>query len=175
MFNGLCWLQLPIAKKKLNALQAGEIAKAGVVAARGPVRDAITVFDENGLLLDAPAELWEALLARDWRRLFIELRPLWTQARLLIFGHALLEKLARPRKNMTAHVWRSPCPGGSMDTIDRWLGSELTAQRLASKLFVPLPVLGIPGWCAENADPRFYADPGVFRPRRSAATKAATL
>ena len=64
-FNGLCWIGLPRTKRALNALQAAEIAhKGGVAGPRGPVRDAITVFDENGLLLDAPQPLWDALLAR---------------------------------------------------------------------------------------------------------------
>jgi Protein of unknown function (DUF3025) len=169
-FNGLCWIRLPVSKKRLNALQAGEIAKAGVGAARGPVRDAITVFDENGLLLDAPAELWQALRARDWQRLFVELRPLWAQVRILIFGHALLEKLAQPRKSMTAHVWPSPCPGGAMDSVDCWLCRELIAERLAAKSFLPLPVLGIPGWWPGNQNFCFYDDSQVFRlasPRRS--------
>jgi len=163
-FNGLCWLQLPLAKRKLNELQAGEIARAGVGGVRGPVRDAITVFDENGALLDAPTELWEALLARDWQRLFIDLRSLWAQARLIVFGHALLEKLVQPRKNITAHVWRVQCPAGAMAEVDRWLAGQLTAERLAAKPFTPLPVLGIPGWAPENENLSFYDDSMVFRP-----------
>ncbi|HMA06553.1 MAG TPA: DUF3025 domain-containing protein, partial [Ramlibacter sp.] len=104
-FNGLCWLRLPRSKQRLNALQAGQIVGAGVGAERGPLRDAITVFDENGALLQAPPALWDALLARDWRRLFVDLRPLWRQARVVVSGHALLEKLVTPRKEITAHVW----------------------------------------------------------------------
>jgi len=61
-FNGLAWLRFPRAKSKLNALQAQAIARDGVGARRGPVRDAITVFDENGALLAAPPLLC-ALLA----------------------------------------------------------------------------------------------------------------
>ena len=104
-FNGLCWISFPQTKKKLNQLQAAEIAKAGVQALRGPVRDALTVFDENAAFLMAPQPLWDALLARDWKTLFITLRPLWKEAQLVLFGHALLEKLAYPRKAITAHVY----------------------------------------------------------------------
>jgi len=57
--------------------------------------------------LQAPDALWEALVAKDWWRLFGTLRPLWQQAQLLLFGHALLEKLVSPRKPITAHVYRS--------------------------------------------------------------------
>ena len=44
-FNGLCWLGLPATKRRLNELQAAQIGQAGVGAVRGPVRDAITIFD----------------------------------------------------------------------------------------------------------------------------------
>jgi hypothetical protein len=37
-------------------------------------------------------------------RLFVTQRELWAEARLLLFGHALLEKLVTPRKPITAHV-----------------------------------------------------------------------
>lgn len=50
-FNGLVWQAYPLAKQALNRLQAEAIARDGVGARRGPVRDAITVFDENGALL----------------------------------------------------------------------------------------------------------------------------
>jgi hypothetical protein len=165
-FNGLCWLHFPQAKRRLNQLQAMQIAAYGVGAVRGPVRDAITVFDENGALLDAPAPVWEALAARQWQRLFIELRPLWAQARLVIFGHALLEKLAAPRKDMTAHVWHAGAPLGSRQEADAWLAANLSEDRLASKPFVPLPVLGVPGWWAANEAASFYDDAAVFRPAR---------
>ena len=151
-FNGLAWLKFPQEKSALNGLQAEEIERRGIAAARGPVRDAITVFDENGAFLDAPAPLWEALLARDWRRLFVDLRPLWNEAGVTIFGHAMLEKLLSPRKDLTAHVWAGP--------------REFTAGRLAAKPFTPLPLMGIPGWHAGNETFSFYDDPLVFRPRK---------
>jgi hypothetical protein len=163
-FNGLCWLALPRSKQQLNALQAREIAQAGVGHVRGPVRDAITLFDENGALLDAPEPLWHALRARDWPRLFITLRPLWAQARVVVLGHALLEKLSQPRKALTAHVWVSQCRLVSPADADEWLAGELTPERLAGKPFTPLPVLGIPGWCQGNENNSFYDDPRVFRP-----------
>jgi hypothetical protein len=44
-FNGLAWLHFPQAKRRLNELQAGEIDKRGIGAHRGPLRDALTLFD----------------------------------------------------------------------------------------------------------------------------------
>ena len=171
-FNGLCWLRLPLAKRQLNRLQAAEIERLGITGRRGAVRDAITVFDENGALLQAPPALWQALLARDWRRLFVDLRPLWREARLLVFGHALLEKLAAPRKDLTAHVWRVPVTLEPRATLDAALAAAFSAAALAGKPFTPLPVLGIPGWCPGNENFSFYDDSLVFRPHRTPATTA---
>lgn len=165
-FNGICWLSLPRTKQRLNELQAAEIAAAGVGSVRGPVRDAITVFDENGAVLQAPPPLWEALLGRQWRRLFVDLRPLWAQARLLVVGHALLEKLVSARKDLTAHVWRAQAAMDSIAACDAWLAAQLTREALAAKPFTPLPVLGVPGWWAPNENFSFYDDSLVFRARR---------
>ena len=164
LFNGLCWLQFPHTKRRLNALQAAQIAVGGVLPTRGPVRDALTVFDENAALLMAPQPIWDALLARQWQRLFVELRPLWREAQLVLFGHALLEKLANPRKSITAHVYLGmPESPGS---LDRWVASDLCAAKLAGKPFAPLQVLGVPGWWADNENFSFYDDSDIFRPAK---------
>ena len=166
-FNGLAWLRFPRAKSALNALQAQAIARDGIGARRGPVRDAITVFDENGALLAAPPPLWEALVAREWRRLFVELRPLWREARLVVFGHALLEQLLQPRKGLPAHVWRGDAALDPGADTDAWLAARCTADALAAKPFTPLPVLGVPGWWSGNENFSFYDDSLVFRPRKT--------
>ena len=158
LFNALVWLVQPALKAQLNRLHAAEVARSGVGATRGLLRDALTVFDENGALLHAPAPLAQALRRRDWAALFGALRPLWSQARPQLVGHALLEKLLQPRKAITAHVWILD-PGD-----DGALPAEFTAQRFASKPFVALPVLGVPGWWPANEVPGFYDDPQVFRP-----------
>ena len=165
-FNGLCWMRLPQTKRKLNQLQAHEIAVAGVTPLRGPVRDALTLFDENAALLAAPQQLWDALVAKNWNALFIGLRPLWSQATLVLFGHALLEKLVYPRKPITAHVYRAQAAINSIAEMDAWLAADLSADKLATKPFAPLPVLGVPGWWPENENFSFYDDSVVFRPRR---------
>jgi hypothetical protein len=152
-FNGLVWLRWGSLKAALNARQAAEIARDGVGGSRGAVRDAITLFDESGALLQAPAGLVAALRARDWHRLFIGQRPLWRQARLWLVGHALLEKLTRPRKPITAHVLLADAQGMPLAPV--------------AKPFLPLPVLGVPGWWPANEDPAFYADAAVFRPAQA--------
>ncbi len=169
-FNGLCWMRFPATKRRLNQLQAAEIAQAGGVGQlRGPVRDALTLFDENAALLQAPDAVWQALLQRDWRRLFVDLRPLWAQVRLVLVGHALMEKLVSPYKSITAHVYRSEVPmalGADLAAWDVWLAEDLAPAVLATKPFTPLPVLGVPGWWDANQDPAFYDDTSVFRALR---------
>ena len=167
-FNGLCWLHFPHTKLRLNQLQAVQIAHRGVAAVRGPVRDALTVFDENAALLHAPDILWEALVRKDWQALFGPLRPVWKEARLHLFGHALLEKLVYPRTAITAHVYRIHAPATAPSDWDTWLAAHLQADALASKPFAHLPVLGVPGWWPANAYPGFYANVSVFRPPRTA-------
>ncbi len=174
-FNGLCWHLLPHTKRRLNQLQAQTIANDGVQATRGPLRDALTLFDESGAVLRAPDPLWAALRAHDWQALFVTHRALWQQAHLLIVGHALLEKLVYARKQHVAHVLLAQAAIDSIASTDAWLARELTPQWLGTKPFTPLPVLGVPGWCAENENPVFYDDKQVFRPERVRVRPAASL
>lgn len=182
VFNGLVWLRFPQSKAALNRLHADAIAAQGLGAVRGPVRDAITVFDENGALFLAPlavsAVLWPLLLSRDWHSLFITHRALWAQAQVVLFGHALMEQMVRPRKPLTAHVWVLPFELASdagadpIPALDAALAADLSAVRLKAKPFTPLPVLGIPGWWPDNELPAFYADTSVFRPSRPSVSAA---
>lgn len=154
LFNGLVWLHWPALKQALNQAHASALAQGGALR-RGAQRDALTLFDENALLLAAPGPLAQALAARDWLRLFGPLRPLWAQARAWAFGHALLEKLVQPYKAITAHAWLLP-EGATPAT---W-----ALPAALPRTWHPLPVLGIPGWWPANEAPGFYADPQVFRP-----------
>ncbi len=167
-FNGLCWHRFPLAKRRLNQLQAAEIEAQGVRATRGPVRDALTLFDENVVLMHAPDAVWQALQARDWLRLFVDLREQWQQVHLVLFGHALVEKLVTPYKSITGHVYRIDSQVNPHDeaALDAWLVQDLLPAKLATKPYEPLPVLGIPGWCAANAERAYYEDTTVFRPKR---------
>jgi len=154
-FNGLVWLLQPRLKRRLNALHAAAITEQGVGECRGPLRDALTLFDENGAWLQAPHGLQAALRSRDWQALFIDQAPAWSHAALIVFGHALLEKLATaPRKAHTAHVWLGdPTTAGAAD----W----------RRKPWHPLPLAGIPGWWPAPQDAVFYADTTVFRPPKA--------
>lgn len=112
----------------------------------------------------AEARLVEALRQRDWRAAFVTHRAAWADARLVCFGHALLEKLVRPWPGITAHVWVVP------EEVDapEWLARRFDVDRLLPKADLPLPVSGVPGWWAANEDATFYDDASVFRPLRRA-------
>jgi len=178
LFNGLAWFAFPQAKARLNAMQARALKKASADEGRGPLRDAVTIFDENGLVLACSSdELAQALRRFDWRTLFVERRTATLmQTEPWAIGHGLLEKLVRPYKAITAHALIVPVddsyfrasPQQRRTTIDRlvadWLDNWpfFTARDLC-----PLPVLGLPGWWPDNTSPGFYDDTEVFRPGRT--------
>src|SRR5437764_1174800 len=97
-FNGLVWQTFPLIKRELNALQAAQIEAAGVGRARGPARDAATIFDENAALLlvrdsDSGRALVEDLRAHRWREALFDRRSSFERdAQPWLFGHALMEK-----------------------------------------------------------------------------------
>jgi hypothetical protein len=168
LFNGCCWRRFPRTKARLNALQADVIGRVGVGATRGPLRDALTLFDENALLLQASPALWGALQQHDWYTVLVTHRQDWCETQVIrpvVFGHALLEKLCQPYKSITAHAyWIDPAVPADDASWDGWLAGRLDAPHMATKPFQPLPVMGIPEWCDANADRQFYADTQVFRP-----------
>ncbi|RDU94780.1 DUF3025 domain-containing protein [Trinickia dinghuensis] len=178
-FNALVWFTHPRVKATLNAHQSRAIERDGIKGARGAERDFLTLFDENAVLfVCADPNLSAALTAFDWKRLFIDERAAWGQrCEARIFGHALLEKLIAPYKACTGHAWivgaSADYFGWSRDRRDAWLdeavAESLTAGVLDNRRYAPLPVLGVPGFWATNADAAFYDDAGVFRPGRRAS------
>lgn len=173
-FNALIWLHWPCAKAALNARQARAIARDGINAARGTVRDAATLFDENALIFlhtdDAPER---SLTSFDWQSLFVQGRAAWgATCSVLPFGHALLEKLIAPYKSITAHAWPVRAAlSADRTSLDVALADTLLNAELIPRDFRPLPVMGIPGWCDANEDADFCLDTTVFRPGRRAAIK----
>jgi hypothetical protein len=182
--NALIWLSYPAIKAGLNALQASELAKAGTLSGRskprGAARDAATIFDENAALLlvrdnAAGQSLMTALRKHQWQEAFIGQRNMFARdVEVRLFGHALLEKLVRPYKAITAHTLVLRVPElyfalGEDDKrgwVDRRIAADLAQQGAPVGRLTPLPVLGVPGW-SKDQDRDFYADVTVFRPQRS--------
>lgn len=178
-FNGLCWFLFPRTKQVFNQLHQQQIQQLGSTQ-RGRIRDRLTIMDENGFLISCPDALWEALVRKNWLQAFVELRHLWQQSKVMVFGHALLEKLVNPYKAITAHAIRiplevvAPMPLGGDDAphsytpqditaLDHYLSHWLNEKSLQEKPYIPLQIFGIPAWSSEVQDLNFYQDKTVFR------------
>ena len=190
LLNGLMWLNFPQAKAVFNELHAKDILQHGIHNARTALRNALTVFDENGgIVVSSDRLLLEQLQAFKWHAVLVTHRANWLAQHRTIaffpFGHALLEKLLNPRKNITSHTLLILVDEGwfeqsiasqrnQLDTAIAKLFRELAmpnladnAVKLSSKSFQPLPVMGIPGYSDDNVIPAFYQDEAVFREPRA--------
>jgi hypothetical protein len=183
-FNVLVWLMFPRAKAALNARHyAAWSDDSG--NGRGTVRDALTLFDESGMVvLSAQPALLQLIRNFQWKSLFWEQRSvLHAGMRFLPFGHALCEKALLPYRGMTGHAvlldvdaeWLAPGAAQLMPRVDRLL-EALVADPQAmqtTRQLSPLPVLGVPGWCRENESADYYDDTRYFRPGRRATAAGA--
>jgi hypothetical protein len=151
------------------------------------VRDAATLFDENAAILLCRDPKWfKALQQRQWTNtLWVQRDSFLQETRLIMFGHALLEKLQNPYKAITTHVfclvvqedlshyfdwqrgWTSVSAMHCFDSLLSHKISELfESNEFLPRSFIPLPVLGIPNWTIATAwkqNLMFYQDQQVFR------------
>ncbi len=181
-FNVLVWLAFPRAKAALNARHFAAL-QARRAPNRGPAQDALTLFDESGVVMvSTDADLLRMVLDFRWKELFWEHRErLRARARFFLFGHALYEKMLRPFRGITGR-------GILLDAEPGLLSAPLTDQlaaidaRVAARLSDParlastrelavLPVLGVPGWHVEGEREDFYDDAEYFRPGRRAESE----
>jgi hypothetical protein len=165
--NALVWLAFPRLKARLNALHVDAQTGPNGSGRRGGVRDRATLFDESGaFVLTQNPELANLMRGFAWRELFVKRRAAWPdQIRVLIVGHALLEKLRAPYKSICAQAWVLDCPTSIADNeLDRHAARMLNPESLAA--LTPVPLMGIPGWSSANHDPAFYNDSKVFRSGR---------
>ena len=178
-FNALCWLRWPAIKGRMNRLQAEAIRArpSSLSGPRGALRDAVTSFDESGALFVTDDEGAIACLRSfDWQGLFVARRETFAaRVRVLVVGHALLEKLHSPYKAICAHALPVAARLGDdaaegrttgLDRLDAAVAATLDDRTLARERMAPLPLLGIPGWWPENEEPAFYNDASVFRQGR---------
>lgn len=187
LFNACVWLTFPKTKAMLNAYQHQEILTAGVKQ-RTKLRDAITLFDENGaLLVTSEPPIGDALTQFDWQNSLVTPRARWDHpkqprsdatAAVYLFGHALMEQLVEPRKPLCAHTWVIQVApdwfkqslAERMASLDLLLSTSLQNRvdedALHTRSYQPLPVLGVPHFWAENEDAKFYDDNYVFRSGR---------
>lgn len=185
-FNALVWLAFPQAKATLSGRHAHILAAAeacGTVAGRGAGRDAMTHFDECGVVIaSSRTDLFDLLRGFRWKELFWERRQeVQQELDFFIFGHATYEQLLAPFRGLTAKAvlyevppdWQERPYGERMAAIDERLAADLQAGRyLAPRDLQPLPLLGIPGLVPENDDPAYYDDTWQFRPGRREKVRA---
>jgi len=180
LFNALCWMAWPLAKAAMNAQHVAILAERGAAEARrrGPERDALTVFDEGGVVVAsiAPA-VFARIVAFEWKELFWRRRAeLAATTRFLAFGHALYEKALDPFIGMVAKTVFVPVdaaflasdPETQREAADRLLAAHFAdrARFASAKAMAPMPVLGVPGWHFARQDDAFYSDQDHFRGSR---------
>ncbi|MEX0957835.1 MAG: DUF3025 domain-containing protein [Burkholderiales bacterium] len=182
LYNALVWMTFPTAKAALNARQYTALqAREG--RQRTPEGDALTLFDEDGVIvLSSDAELLRLVQEFRWKELFWQHRDaVRAHMRFTLFGHALFEKALNPFVGMTGKAILLEVPASvlALDRpalyreVDRRTGLYVwNPEHLRhGRALAPLPVLGVPGWWPENENEAFYDDTGYFRPgrRRDAA------
>ena len=183
-FNACVWLTFPLTKAVLNARQYEQIQLYGIQNKRGMARDALTLFDENAaILVTSDKHIASALRRFDWQNALVASRNSWddpfnphpqAHAAVYLLGHALMDKLTEPRKDMCAHTWVvlvkeewfSMNLVARMADLDTYLSAQLKYHQFHTHDFCPLPVLGVPYFWQDNREPAFYNDANVFRAGR---------
>jgi len=172
LLNALVWLRHSALKQALNRRQITEIARMGPKQRSRP-QDALTQFDEGGVIvvLRDPALLapWDA---HDWHGLFWRQRQAWLDGaiRVDLFGHALLELALNPDKLLVgkALVFQS-AHDIEIAKVRAICAQAIAASRLLNDPLElrPLPLSGIPGWHAGNADEAFHRTAVCYQPKRA--------
>ncbi|NKC18738.1 DUF3025 domain-containing protein [Pseudoalteromonas sp. S4498] len=175
LFGALIWCLFPKTKALLNALHIEEIAQFGLKQ-RSKKRNALTLFDECGLVLAIDDDKWrDAFKSHQWQNVFYDNRSEWQQnLKPFVFGHANYEMLTNPFIGLTgklvcinvdAAFWQL-----SLSEQYRCLDDKLVALINDGLLedntkMSPIPLLGIPNW-HEPQDLEFYQNTDYFRPKR---------
>jgi hypothetical protein len=177
LFNALVWITFPQAKARINAQHAAILEEGGEEEARNrsPERDALTLFDEGGVIVAARSpELLRLILDFEWKQLFWQRRAeLEGSLRFLAFGHACYEQALEPYIGMVAKTVFVPVdelffmlPLESQVARADTLAAAHFANRAkfrSPKAMAPMPVLGVPGWHPDTEREAFYDDADHFR------------
>jgi DUF3025 family protein len=180
LFNVLVWLAFPLAKAALNERHylALKAQRASGAANRGPLQDALTLFDEGGAIVaSCDDRLLNMVHDFNWKELFWRNRDkVRSTMRFLLFGHAIYEKALHPFMGITARgillkvepeLLEAPL-AEQLAALDARIAQHLGDEHgvLATRDLAVVPVLGVPGWHAGNEREEFYDDTDYFRPAR---------
>lgn len=180
LFNALAWVAFPKAKATINAQHAAILAEGGEAQAgrRDPARDALTLFDEGGVVVaSSSSSLLRLIVDFEWKELFWQRRAeLAEKVRFFAFGHSLFEKALDPFLGIVAKTVFVPVndlyamlpPESQVAQADALLAAHfaIRSRFTSPKAMAPLPVLGIPGWHPGTEHETFYDDPDHFRRKR---------
>jgi Protein of unknown function (DUF3025) len=183
LFNALVWLTFPLAKAALNERHIKAQCAITPSPNRSPAQDALTLFDECGVIVASDRPDLLALIAGfQWKQLFWQRRhEIERHMKFFLFGHGLMEQLLNPYIGLMGKAllitvepaWLQAAPDVARRHIDATCRTLIASAGTLSHGGdpVPLPVLGIPGWAAENRDEAYYDNARYFRPGRSGLEK----
>lgn len=190
LLNALVWLTFPRAKAAINLRHyraLTDTADSDKHSRRGAVRDTSTLLDESGIIVAcADQDLAGLMRGFKWKELFWQRRDdVQTRMGFYLFGHGLYEKALHPYIGMTGQglvlpveqaffSWPLAC---QLAHLDELLAEYLLAEehcRSTAEL-TPVPLLGVPGWAAENEYAAFYDNTDYFRPGRTSRAHATPL
>jgi hypothetical protein len=178
LLNALVWLTFPKTKSILNARHYDALIeeRASAIPRRGAVRDVNTLLDESGVIVVyADADLAELLRNFKWKELFWQRRE---QVRagmgFYLFGHGLYEKALQPYVGMTGQglllavepAFFSWPLAQQLAYLDSLLADYLAEHCRNTRDLSPVPLLGVPGWAADNNCAAYYDNTAYFRPGR---------
>jgi len=168
LFNALMWIERRPLKQALNRRQAEDVARAGTQRTRAQC--AQTHFDEAGaIVVLRDAALLAAWDAHDWPALFLAGAPHWQSgaARVIVFGHALLEHALQADPVQTAKCI-AVISSADDETVVATVAAAIDGESLLTdpQQLRPLPLSGIPGWHPRTGEAAFYAEAPCFRPLR---------
>src|SRR5258706_13006521 len=183
LFNALVWLAFPRAKAALNQRHFRELERQHPSGPqnRGAVQDALTLFDEGGVIVASADESLSKLLSDfQWKELFWRRRcEILQSLRFYLFGHALYEKALQPFAGVTGRGVIVKVKGGffaqplaaQLAALDGEVARRIadTAQFRATRELAAVPILGVPGWCEDNVSEAFYDNVDYFRPASTAS------
>ena len=178
-FQVLVWKTFPKTKATINELHYNAI-KSRMESSQQPDRrsvleNTLTQYDECGAVVISPDDsLLNLVKEFDWHTLFWKQRALSEQRlKCLVFGHAIYEKTLSPYIGMTGHAVLITVPEDIFSMTDELLVPQVdsflenaftghTAVKTPQDLS-PLPLLGFPGWHADNDQESFYHNRKYFR------------
>lgn len=181
LLNALVWLAFPKAKAAINVrhyralTDESNTEKSGQ---RGTVRDTSTLLDESGVVVVCSNQELAGLVRRfQWKELFWNRRAeVRMHMGFHLFGHGLYEKALRPYIGMTGQGLLLPVeqafftgsPAEQLGHLDELLADYLLAPEhcRSTRELTPIPLLGIPGWAAENEEATYYDNTRYFRSGR---------